>query len=69
MEDTTGGGLPDVTGDNGSTGASAGATVGEPGVGGCSCRSAEEPGWPMGGPSLLLLLLGAAGVHRRRTQM
>jgi len=66
IEGTTGG--PAVA-TGGGTGGSAGGTGGEPGGEGCSCRSAEEPAWPMGGPSLLLLLLGAAGVHRRRTRL
>lgn len=58
-----------TTGDGESTAGSAGGTGGEAGGEGCSCRGVEAPEWPMGGPSLLLLLLGAAGVHRRRTRM
>lgn len=58
-----------TTGDGGSGSGSAGGTGGESGGEGCSCRGAEEPGWPMGGPTLLLLMLGAAGVHRRRARM
>jgi MYXO-CTERM domain-containing protein len=65
----TTGAMADTTGDNGSTGDSAGGTGGESTGDGCSCHSTETPVWPMGGPSLLLLLLGAAGVHRRRVRM
>jgi uncharacterized repeat protein (TIGR01451 family)/MYXO-CTERM domain-containing protein len=69
VDPSTGSPTDTTTGDGGSTGASAGGTGGESGGEGCSCRSAEEPAWPMGGPSLLVLLLGAAGVHRRRVRM
>lgn len=62
----TTGDVADTTGNSGSTGGSAGGTGVESGGEGCNCHSTQTPVWPMGGPSLLVLLLGAAGVHRRR---
>jgi len=64
-EAPTTGDVADTTGGSDS----AGGTGGESGGEGCSCHSTQTPVWPMGGPSLLLLLLGAAGVHRRRVRM
>jgi len=65
MEDTTGG-MDGTTAAILGTGtdASAGGTGGEDGSGGCGCRSADAGDAPTG--SLLLLLLGAAGLPRRR---